>query len=71
MPCQYADRSRARERGSSIAKPVRNISSIKFTQISKLFHLIIQKARSFAQVTEAETITAYITVKKTVCDLIL
>lgn len=64
LPCQYAHPNCARDGGSLIAKAVRNISSIKFTQISKLLHLIIQKARSFTEATEAETIRAHITVKK-------
>ena len=71
MSCQYAHPNCARDGGSWIAKAVRSTSSIKLTQISKLLHLIIQKARSFAEATEAEAIRAYITVKKTVCDLIL
>lgn len=64
MPCQYTHPNCARDGGSLIAQAVRNISSIKFTQVSKLLHLIIQKACSFAEATEAETIRAYITVKK-------
>lgn len=64
VPCQYTHPSCARDGGSLIAKAVRNSSSIKFTQISKLLHLIIQKARSFGEATAAETIRAYITVKK-------
>lgn len=64
MPCQYTHPNRARDGGSLIAKAVRNISCIKFAHISKLLHLIIQKARSFTEAPEAKTIRAYITVKK-------
>lgn len=54
----------APQTASLIAKAVRNSSTGRFSQISKLLHLIIQKACSFTEATEAENIRACITVKK-------